>query len=74
MKKIENSNNNNFIKKLFVKFCRILGFEIIDQASFKSPTMNKNLDDTLSIQGEKSILIPLGQMEIKRKVNSLKII
>ena len=74
MKKIENSNNNNFIKKLFVKFCRILGFEIIDQASFRSPTMNKNLDDTLSIQGEKSILIPLGQMEIKRKVNSLKII
>ena len=32
------------------------------------------MNDTLSIQGKKSITIPLGQMSIKKKVQSLKII
>ena len=74
MKKIENTNNANFLKKLFIKLCRILGFEIIDQANFRSPTLRKNLDETLSVQGKKSITIPLGQINIKRKIKSVKII
>ena len=36
--------------------------------------MGKNLNDTLSIQGKKSITIPLGQMNLKKRVKSLKII
>ena len=74
MKKIESTNKTSFFKKLFIKFSRILGFEIIDQANFRSPTLKKNLDDTLSIQGKKSITIPLGQIDIKRKIKSVKII
>jgi hypothetical protein len=74
MKKIKNINKTNFLKKLFIKLCRILGFEIIDQANFRSPTLKKNLDEILSIQGEKSITIPLGQINIKRKIKSIKII
>ena len=74
MKKIKITNDINFFKKLFVKLCRILGFEIIDQANLTSPTLNKNLNETLSIQGKKSITIPLGEIDIKRKVSSLKII
>ena len=74
MKKIKNTNNTNFLKKLFIKLCRILGFEIIDQANFRSPTLNKNLDETLSIPGKKSITIPLGQIDIKKKIKSVKII
>ena len=74
MKKIKNSNKTNLFKKIFIKICRILGFEIIDQSNFHSPTLGKNLDDTLSIQGKKSITIPLGQVKIKKKVQSLKII
>ena len=74
MKKIKNTKKINFFKKLFIKICRIFGFEIIDQANFQSPTLDKNLSDTLSIQGKKSITIPLGQINIKRKVKSLKII
>ena len=31
MKKIENIKKPNFLKKLFIKLCRIIGFEIIDQ-------------------------------------------
>jgi hypothetical protein len=54
--------------------CRLIGFEIIDQSNFSSPTLSKDLNDTLSIQGKKSITIPLGQIDIKNKINSLKII
>ena len=74
MKKIKNSYKSNLFKKIFIKLCRILGFEIIDQSNFHSPTLGKKLNDTLSIQGEKSITIPLGQVKIKKKVQSLKII
>ena len=74
MKKIENTKKTNFFKKLFIKFCRIIGFEIIDQSSFRSPTLQKDLNEVLSIQGQKSITIPLGQIDIKKKIKSLKII
>ena len=74
MKKIEISNNKSFIKKIFIKICRIFGFEIIDQATFKSPTLGKDLNETLSIPGKKSIKISLGRLDIKRKVRSIKIL
>ena len=74
MKKIEKSKKTNLFKKIFIKICRIAGFEIIDQSDFSSPTLGKELNDTLSIQGKKSITIPVGQIDIKNKVTSLKII
>ena len=74
MKKIEKSKKTNLFKKIFIKICRIIGFEIIDQSDFSSPTLGKKLNDTLSIQGKKSVTIPLGQIDIKKKVQSLKII
>ena len=74
MKKIKNTQKTNFFKKIFIKFCRLLGYEIIDQSNFRSTTLNKNLNETLRVQGKKSITIPLGQVDIKNKINSLKII
>jgi hypothetical protein len=74
MKKIENSRKSNFFKKLFIKLCRLIGFEIIDQSTFSSPTLNKDLSETLSVQGKKSIIVPLGEIKIQRKVNSVKVI
>jgi hypothetical protein len=74
MKKNENRKKSNFLKKLFIKLCRLLGFEIIDQSNFSSPTIGKNLNETLSTQGKKSITIPLGQINIKKKIKSIKII
>ena len=74
MKKIENSRKSNFFKKLFIKLCRLVGFEIIDQSTFFSPTLNKDLSETLSIQGKKSITVPLGEIKIQHKVNSIKVI
>ena len=74
MKKKEKSKKTNLFKKIFIKICRIIGFEIIDQSDFNSPTLGKELNDTLSIQGKKSITIPLGQIDIKKRIKSLKII
>ncbi len=74
MKKIKNSNKNSFFKKLFIKLCRIFGYEIIDQSNFTSPTLKKELDEILTVQGRKSITIPLGELKIKKKVKELKII
>ena len=52
MKKIQNSRSTSFLKKLFIKLCRLIGFEIIDQANFRSPTLKKGLEETLSVQGK----------------------
>ena len=74
MKKIENTFKNNLFKKLFVKLCRIFGYEIIDQSNFFVPTSKKQLNDTLNVQGKKSINLPLGEVKITRKVKALDII
>ena len=74
MKQIENNKNINIFKKIFIKLCRIIGFEIIDQSNFTVPTQKKELSDNLSVPGEKSITIPLGEIQIKNKINSLLII
>ena len=62
------------MKKIFIKLARLLGYEIIDQNNFISPTLNKELNDDLSIINEKSIVLPLGDVNITKKVNSLLII
>ena len=62
------------MKKFFIKICKFFGFEIIDQNRFTSPTLNKELDEDLSILNKKSIVLPLGEVKITRKVNSILII
>ena len=62
------------MKKLFIKICKILGFEIIDQNRFISPTLNKELNDDLSILNKKSIILPLGEVKITRSVSSILIV
>jgi len=62
------------MKKFFIKICKLLGFEILDQNSFSSPTLGKNLDEELSIINKKSIILPLGEVKITKKVSSILII
>ena len=62
------------MKKLFIKICKLFGFELIDQNKFSSPTLNKELNQELSILNEKSIILPLGEVKITRKVKSILII
>ena len=74
MKKQEINYKKSFIKKLFVKICRMMGYEIIDQNQFFVPTLNKTLSENLSTPGKKSITLPLGEVKITRKVKALKVI
>ena len=64
----------SIIKKIFIRLSKILGYEIIDQNEFYSPTLEKNLSEDLSTINQKSIVLPLGEVSISRKVNSILII
>ena len=64
----------SIVKKIFIRLSKILGYEIIDQNEFHSPTLEKNLNEDLSIINQKSIVLPLGEVSISRKVNSILII
>ena len=35
----------SIVKKIFIRLSKILGYEIIDQNEFHSPTLEKNLND-----------------------------
>ena len=75
MKKNKNKiNNKNFLKKIFIKLCRKIGYEIIDQNNLFIPSLNKYAEENLSEPGKSSINIPLGKVTIKRQVKDLMII
>ena len=74
MKEIENTRSKSIFKKIFIKLCRLFGYEIIDQNTFSVPTQNKTLNESLSKQGIKSINLPLGEVQVTRKVKSLDIL
>ena len=74
MKKIDNTKKPSFVKKLFVKLCRLVGFEIIDQSNLNLPVSNRSAADNLSRLGKEIITIPLGKTKILRPVKSLDII
>ena len=61
------------IKKIFIKISKILGYEIIDQNEFYSPTLEKSIDENLS-NLNKSIVLPLGEVKLTRKINSILIL
>ena len=62
------------MKKIFIKLARLLGYEIIDQNNFVSPSLEKKLNDQLSVINQKSIILPLGNVKITKKVKSLLIV
>ena len=74
MKELKIKNNKSFLKKLFIKLCRIFGYEIIDQNNLTIPTSDKVINQNLSKLGINSINLPLGEVKITRKVKSLDII
>ena len=65
---------NKIVKKIIIKICRSFGYEIIDQNQFSFPSLGNNSFNNLSIIKKKSIVIPLGEVKISRKVESLLII
>ncbi len=62
------------MKKLFIKLCKLFGFQIIDQNTFYSPTLDKDLNEDLSTLNKESIVLPLGNVEVTKKIKSLLLI
>ena len=73
--KIKNkANKKSWFKKIFIKICRLLDYEIIDQSNFYLPVTDQHIDEDLTKIGKRSLTIPMGKVEIKRPVKSLTII
>ena len=73
--KVQNKTiKSNFLKKLFIKICRIFDFEIIDQGNLTLPVSNKKDIKNLSNIGKESLILPMGRIKIERSVKSLDII
>ena len=67
-------NKTSIFKKIFIKICRLLDYEIIDQANFHLPVTDQAINDDLSKVGKKSLTMPMGKIKITRPVKSLTII
>ena len=62
------------LKKILIKLCRLIGYEIIDQNQFSFPSLKNKKFNDLSNINEKSIVFPLGEVKISNKIKSLRII
>ena len=67
-------NKKSWFKKIFIKICRLLDYEIIDQSNFYLPVTDQYINEDLSKIGKKSLTIPIGKVEITSPVKSLTII
>jgi len=74
MKKQINQTKKNLFKRIFVKICRLLGYEIIDQNNLYLPSIGKFFNEELNVSGKKSINLPLGEVKIHNPVKSLDVI
>ena len=74
MKEIKSTKKTGYIKRVLIKICRVFGYELIDQSTLDLPVSSKSYEDTISIPGNKSISIGLGETSITRKVEAVDII
>ena len=74
MKVKKKANKKSWFKKIFIKICRLLDYEIIDQSNFYLPVTDQHIDEELTKVGKRSLTIPMGKVEITRPVKSLTII
>ena len=72
--KINKKKNKSFLKNLFIKLCRKMGYEIIDQSDLFIPTIEQYANKNTSIANLQSITVPLGKVNITRKISDLTII
>ena len=60
------------MKKLFIKICKLFGLELIDQNKFLSPTLNKELNQDLSILNKKSMKLGVESVSSLMLLKALK--
>jgi len=73
MKKITN-NKINFFKKNLIKIIRKLGYEVIDQNNLTIPNKDKKINEDISLINNRITNIPLGYIDIEKKINKVLII
>ena len=74
MKIQKKAYKTSFLKKIFIKVCRLFDYEIIDQSNFYLPVTNQEINEDLSKVGKRSLTMPMGKIDITRPVKSLTII
>ena len=75
MKESKIKKKNTFLKKIFLKLSRRLGYEVIDQGDLSlNGSEEKNSNSSLSQLGINSLTLPMGTVKITRPVKSLDII
>ena len=74
MKELKLKKKNSFFEKLLIKLNRLFGFEIINNSNYDIISLEKSDSENLSSLGERSITIPMGSLNITRKVSGLHII
>ena len=57
----------NTLKKILIKVCRLLGYELIDQSTLKLPVSNKHLNDQLTMPGKRSFSIVEEKLKLLEK-------
>ena len=75
MKESKIKKKNIFLKKIFLKLSRLLGYEVMDQSDLSLiGSEEKNSNSSLSQLGVNSLTLPMGTVSITRPVKSLDII
>ncbi len=74
MREIKSTKKTHFLKKILIKICRIMGYELIDQSNLEFPVSNKTYGEPISVANTKSINLGLGEIPITRKVKFLDIV
>ena len=75
MKESKIKKKNTFLKKIFFKLSRSLGYEVMDQGDLSlNGSEAKNSNKSLSQLGVSSLTLPMGTVKITRPVKSLDII
>ena len=75
MKESKIKKKNTFLKKIFLKLSRRLGYEVMDQGDLSlHGSEEKSSNSSLSRLGVNSLTLPMGVVNITRPVKSLDII
>ena len=75
MKESKIKKKNTFLKKIFFKLSRRLGYEVMDQGDLSLyGSEEKSSNSSLSRLGVNSLTLPMGMVNITRSVKSLDII
>ena len=75
MKESKIKKKNTFLKKIFLKLSRRLGYEVMDQGDLSlNGSEGKSSNSSLSQLGVNSLTLPMGTVKITRPVKSLDII